>query len=97
MSIAQTILAQLGGGRFQAMTGARHFIDTGKGLTFQVPMTTTRNRCNAVRITLENDLYEVEFIRMSKFSAKTLSKFENVYADRLQSIFTDQTGLDTHL
>jgi hypothetical protein len=97
MSIAQTILQQLGGNKFIAMTGAKNFLNTGEGLTFQIPL---KNNINKVNITLDvNDTYRVTF---SKFSMKKLTNLivytvSNVYADQLQTIFTEQTGLETHL
>ena len=35
-TIAQTILTQLGGNRFLAMTGAKDLVNTGKGLQFAI-------------------------------------------------------------
>ena len=44
--IAQTILQQIGGRRFTAMTGSRDFIDMGNGLR----MSLTRNKTSANRL-----------------------------------------------
>lgn len=99
MTIAKTIMAQMGGGKFTAMTGAKNFIGSENGLSFRFP---NRRGPNACRIVLTSmDLYDVEFIRIRKKGGipehKTVSKHDGVYADQLQSIFTGATGLNTHL
>ena len=50
-TIAQTILAQLGGNRFLAMTGARLLCDLGDGLAFNLPRG-AKNKANKVCIRL---------------------------------------------
>ena len=42
MSIAQTILQQLGGNAFVAMTGSRNLLDCGSSLRFNLPRIFTR-------------------------------------------------------
>lgn len=94
MEVAKTILNQLGGGRFVAMTGAKNFgIMSGKrGLAFQIPM---RNGVRGVRVYLNGmDTYDMEFLNR-KFEVK--NRVEGVYNDQLQGVFTEQTGLYTHL
>ena len=49
--IAQTILQQIGGRRFTAMTGSRDFIDMGNGLR----MSLTRNKTSANRLDIIYD------------------------------------------
>lgn len=95
MTIAQTILAQLGGNRFIAMTGAKNLLNTGDGLQFSLPRGAT-NRANKVRITLTlADLYEVTFYR---YNARTLEcpvvdSEDGVDAEGLREFFTARTGL----
>ena len=98
MTTAQTILEQLGGNRFIAMTGASLFLNTGNGLAFKIGRGAI-NKANKVRITLnDSDLYTVEF-----FSIRGIDIFnprgmvENVYADKLREVFTTHTGMDTAL
>jgi len=43
------------------------------------------------------DLYDVKFVSCRNYSINTVKEYTGVYADMLQSIFTDVTGLDTHL
>jgi hypothetical protein len=102
--IAQTILEQLGGSRFRVMTGARDFTADGNSLIFKLPQTSTKNRIAAVKITLTpQDDYNMEFLAFRGSFAKgnrrveTVAKHEGIYCDMLQEIFTQETGLDTHL
>lgn len=94
--IANTILAQLGGNRFIAMTGARNLSAVANGLYFSVGRNS--KGVNYCRINLTPaDLYNVEygFIRGGSTTVKGSS--EGLYADQLQDDFTRATGLDTHL
>ena len=67
--IAKTILQQIGGRRFTAMTGSRDFIDMGNGLR----MSLTRNKTSANRLDIiydaGADLYNMRFYRRT-FSKK---------------------------
>lgn len=92
--IAKTILQQLGGGRFAAMTGAHTFVDTGRGLSFRLPNRTI----NLVTVTLTPmDEYDMTFSRIRAGQVKEVKKYDGVYCDQLQSLFTEATGLYTHL
>lgn len=101
--IAKTILLQLGGRRFVAMTGSRDFINLGNGLR----MSLGRNKTSANRLEIiydgGADLYNVRFYRQS-FSRKTfeckikdIKTYEGVYFDMLEDIFTEVTGMYLHL
>lgn len=96
VAIANTILAQLGGNRFIAMTGAKFLTAIEGGLQCRIG----RNACgvNLVRVILDvNDTYRMEFCRLRKRQVTILSVKSDVYCDQLQAIFTDQTGLYTSL
>lgn len=96
LSVAQTILAQLGGREFQMMTGAKDLVGDDKSLAMRLPRNSTK--ANKLRITLNgNDCYDLEFFRIRKFEATTIKSIENVYAEDLRKIFTQETGYDTHL
>jgi len=96
-TVASTILEQLGGRRFIAMTGSTGFIGRDDGLSFRVKARTT-NAANAVRVTLDpTDLYTVEFVSVRGTKVRIVSVHSGVYADRLQALFTEQTGLYTRL
>lgn len=97
-NVALTILAQLGGQRFKAMTGANNFVSGDKYLTFRIPGTMTKDRINCVRITLDHlDLYKLEFMVIRGIKFRTVRTMDGVYAENLRTLFTDATGLDTHL
>jgi hypothetical protein len=95
---AQTILAQLGGNKFIAMTGAKNIMrhpDGALSLKFQMC-----RKANYMKITLNSlDTYDIEFgkIRQGKLAYTMTQPFWDVYSDQLQDIFTHYTGLNTHL
>jgi len=96
MTVAQTILAQLGGNKFIAMTGAKGFVGGADYLMFTIPK--AKNGINKVRIKLNaNDLYDVEYGRIRKLEYKVIEADAGIYDDMLQVCFTKATGLDTHL
>ena len=97
LQIAKTILSQLGGNRFVAMTGAKSFGYDSKGSSVSLQFRIGRNakQVNIVKINYirGKDLYEMEFYK----GAKLLKKVSNVYADQLRKIFTKHTGMYTSL
>lgn len=97
MQIANTILAQLGGNRFTAMTGAKNLVGGASSLQFDIGRGAT-NKANKVRVTLgADDLYTVEFFHYRALNLRTISKREGVYADNLREVFTSETGMETSL
>lgn len=98
MQVATRILEQLGGHRFTAMTGAKQFVGSERALQFSIGRGAT-NKANKVRVTLAtDDTYTVEFFSLRGVNCKPCGEpVERVYADRLQAVFTEATGLDTHL
>jgi hypothetical protein len=98
MTIANTILQQLGGRRFSMMTGARGFVASSDSLSFRVPGTMTRNRINYVKITLTpSDTYTVIFMVIRGTTIKEASRHEDVYCDSLCELFRNVTGLETRM
>lgn len=92
LEVARTILAQLGGGRFTAMTGAREFVGGEFTLRFKVP------RKGYCLVTLTPaDVYTVTFFKVVKGAVRTTKEVRDVYAEDLQEIFTEATGLYTRL
>ncbi len=97
--IAQTILEQIGGRRFAVMTGSKNFTDLGNGLLMSLAKnTTSANRLETIYDEV-TDLYNMRFYRKT-FSKKTfesktkdIAKYEGVYFDMLEYIFTEETGL----
>ncbi len=95
-NVANTILAQLGGNHFAAMTGARHIMDIGSALQFKLPARFAKSGIVAVRIKLEaSDTYTMTFY--AGRSSRVVAEVERVYADQLRAIFTAHTGLHTSL
>lgn len=104
--VSQTILQQLGGNRFIAMTGADQFKSSENSLAFRLR---ARNKlsCNWVTVVLEaSDTYIVLFSRIAvrkdasgirRPQLTTKKIIEGLYCDQLQDIFTRETGLYTHL
>ena len=100
MEIAKTILEQLGGGKFVAMTGAKSFIGHADALSFRLPGGGgfAKNGINYVKITRNGlDLYNVEFQRIRGGKATLVSWIVNVYSDDLHNVFEHHTGLRTSL
>lgn len=99
--IAETILEQLGGNKFRAMTGARNCAFSGPALEFALPARFAKNGINFVRIELTaRDDYTMSFWKLSR-SARTepkkIAEVDMLYYDMLQDVFTMHTGLDTRL
>ena len=99
-SIADTILAQLGGHRFIAMTGTNNFLADTRSLSFKLPRGTNTKATHVV-ITLDaDDTYTVEFVKCSLKAAvyrQVVKSLSMVYCDQLQRVFTSETGLLTRL
>ena len=98
MTVAKTILSQLGGKRFIAMTGAKNFVGGNNMLAFKISSNITKNRISHVRITLTPaDTYTVEYLSIRGHVTKTVHTDEDVYFDMLRATFTAATGLETSL
>jgi len=98
--VANTILEQLGGRRFQVMTGAKNFVGSESGLSFRLPGAGgfTKHGINVVSIELTPaDTYVMLFSRLRAGVLTVLAEHHDVYFDSLQEIFTRETGLVTHL
>jgi hypothetical protein len=99
LSVAQTILAQLGGNRFIAMTGAKSFVGGPTFLGFTIPRNSSP--ANRVTVTYEpgRDLYSMSFIKTSRggLDSKEVQRFDGLYADQLRPTFTQVTGMETSL
>lgn len=101
--VAKTILEQIGGGRFIAMTGSSKFIDLGNRLR----MNLARNKTSANRLKIifdrGTDTYTMIFYRQTiskktfEISEKNVALHEGIYCDMLEEMFTSTTGLYTRL
>jgi len=98
MKTAQTILAQLGGNRFIAMTGAQQLASTGHSIQFKFGSGAT-NRANFCRIELcVNDTYTMTFLSQRGFNpTKQIEQFCDVQCGQLKSLFAQRTGFILNL
>ena len=95
--IAQTILSQLGGTKFQVMVGAKQMNSTSNALHFKFG-SGAKNKANHCSITLQtDDTYMMEFHRVVSVNAKHIGVFHNIYASGLTTVFTRETGMHTSL
>jgi len=98
MTVSKEILAQLGGGRFIAMTGAKQFVGDDASLTFRLPSSMTKGRASGMRITLTaDDAYTLETFKVVRFEMRVLETCRGIYVEMLRPTFTRMTGLDTSL
>ena len=95
--IAKTILQQLGGNKFIAMTGAKNLGHTNKGLQMKIG----RNAKGVTHVIIDldkgKDLYDIEFVKLRGTSRKTVKKLKGIYADQLGDIFKRYTGMNVRL
>lgn len=103
MTIADTIYDQLGANKFMTMTGAKWFEGHKNGLSFKIGKNRTQTNHVIINLNEANDDYTMIFERVSidkktfECKQKIIAKKEGVYADMLQTIFADVTGLYTSL
>lgn len=108
MTVAETILNQLGGRKFIVMTGSKAILSDDNSITFK--LSKNKSRANELKITLNGlDLYDVEFLyhkyptlnkktwEFEKEVKKEIKTLKDIYFDQLQEIFTMVTGLYTRL
>jgi hypothetical protein len=97
--VAEEILRQFGGNKFIAMTGSWSFAGGPDSLSFRVPNAKKKIRGVMVKL-MPNDLYEVRFVSQKPFpdcEVYDVAKYDNVFCDMLQELFTKETGLYTSL
>lgn len=93
--VADTIRNQIGA-KALFMIGAKNLIAGENYLSFRIGKNS--KRVSYIKITLNGlDLYDMEFINIRKYQFKTLSKVEDVYFDKLNTIIESNTGLYTSL
>jgi len=96
LTTAQTMLEQLGGNNFLALTGARNLAASDNSLSCKIG----RNCKGITHIKIELsvwDTYTVTFYKIRGASFEVVKVVDGVYCDMLQGVFTENTGLDTHL
>ena len=97
MKVAKTILEQLGGNKFVAMTGAKNLGGTEDSLSMRIGRNSSNS--NYLKITLNMmDLYDMEFCKLTRMGEKkSVKEYNNVYNDMMTDIFTKHTGMYTSL
>lgn len=97
---ATTILNQLGGSKFIAMTGSKNFVGCSKKNNFlSMHLIPNRSKAKYLKIELNSmNTYTLTFSKpVKKYDLAIVKVIEDVYCDMLQSVFTEVTGLDTYL
>ncbi len=97
MTVAKTILEQLGGNKFRMMTGAKNFMGFAEGLVMKIGRNSSNS--NYLKITLNSmDTYDMKFCKLTrKFEEKSVTEYNNIYNDMLTDQFTAHTGMYTSL
>lgn len=111
--VHEIILQQLGGRKFLVMTGSKNLLYGKENNFLSMHLTRNKLGAQYLRITLTPmDVYKMEFsktVRKYETIPGTNKKFcvdeklviiktiEPVYDDMLQELFTQETGLYTHL
>jgi hypothetical protein len=97
--VALTILNQLGGNQFLAMTGAKNLVRSEDALSFSIGR--NNSKANRVVITLDEatDTYIISFWKVSPRTGNMaiINEYAGVYCDQLRNIFESTTGLRTSL
>ena len=102
------ILRQLGGNKFQVMTGAKNFgysVDKNGNTNLQFKIGRNCKNVNQVSITVNGlDLYDLEFLNVRlvtkpevELKKKIISAHQNIFCEDLRNIFENSTGLCTSL
>lgn len=94
MTVAETILQQLGGNKFVTMTGVRNLCSLENGLSFKLPSRFANEGINYIQITLNaGDTYDIEFgkVRGLKYGQHYVHK--GIGNDNLCMAISQVTGL----
>ena len=90
-------LQQLGGNRFIAMTGAKHFGVGPNGMSFKIGRNSKRVNHVTIDYDRGRDLYNMKFDWVTIKGIKNKKTLKGIYADQLQDMFTKYTGMYTSL
>jgi hypothetical protein len=93
LTVAQTILAQLGGaGRLAMMCGCKGFLGDDNSVQFKVG--SNPKKVTACRVVLDaSDTYTVEFYAGRGLNIRKVSECSDVYADSFRAMFESKTGM----
>ena len=90
-------LQQLGGNRFIAMTGAKHFGVGPNGMSFKIGRNSKRVNHVTIDYDRGRDLYNMKFDWVTIKGIKNKKTLKGIYADQSQDMFTKYTGMYTSL
>jgi hypothetical protein len=97
LKVAETILEQLGGNKFALMTGAKNFSGGEDYLSFGLSRNPSKVSHVIIKYDHANDLYGMKFLNVRGIDIKEVRVIEGLYFDQLQDLFSEVTGLYTHL
>lgn len=106
--ISSTILEQLGGNKFCAMTGAKNFLfaeitETNNRVWLRMDLGRNAGKVNRLKIYYNSDdtysmhFYNQQIRNYTEVKISNETQFENVYSDQLRELFTQVTGMHTSL
>lgn len=85
------LLTQLGGNRFMAMTGVQKLLGTPNSLVLMM----RSNPKRASRVVIRLDPSDTYTLTTHDRAGNTKEEYTDIYADQIQNIFTEATGLVT--
>lgn len=95
--VAKIILQQMGGNKFTTMVGAKNLGATENSLSFKIACKNPKGITHC-QITLNrSDLYDMKFFKIRGAKVETVANLEDIYNDSMQEVFSEVTGLATHL
>lgn len=95
LEIATIIRNQIGH-KALYMIGAKNIMGDVDYLQFKIMRNS--KKITYIKITLVNDLYNIEFFKVNrKYDKIMISEVNGIYADMLESVIGDETGLITKL
>jgi len=93
LTVANEILRQLGGRRFQIMTGSNSFRGDDSSLT----MNLKRNKARAKYLTIKLTSMDDYTLTWYNNKAEVIAIDEGIFCNMLQDVFTERTGIYTIL
>jgi hypothetical protein len=97
LTVANTILAQLGGNRFLAMTGSKNLVGGENYLSMKLGKGADSGITHMTITLRSDDTYDVLFQKVRGNLVKEISKHEGVYVDMLSDVIYNATGFYTSL
>lgn len=97
---AAQMVKNLGGRQFMAMTGVKQFVMNEKDYSISAKLMRNQTGANYFKLKLNAmDTYDLSFIKCSMKTGDmtTVKEVSGIYNDQLRAIFTECTGLYTHL